>query len=125
MKSKTAPIVIAILIPVISVAAAIALIYFKKTTGSNESEFPYKAYIENPKSLEGNNYLLRAEFELQLASIDGGGRVVSVRDSASGKNLAVCIPPKVDANIMTHQRYEMDVSVGEGGRIVVNSMQKF
>ncbi|MFR6032454.1 MAG: hypothetical protein ACLUKN_04310 [Bacilli bacterium] len=62
--------------------------------------------------------------KLQLASIDGGGRVVSVRIRLP-ENLAVYIPPKVDANIMTHQRYEMDVSVGEGGRIVVNSMQKF
>lgn len=124
MKSKTAPIVIAILIPVVSVLAAISLIYLKKTSESNGIEFPYGAYIENPKSLAGNKYLLRAEFELQLALI-GGGRVVSVRDSLSGKNLAVYIPPELNANIMTRQRYEMDVSVGDGGRIIVNSMQKF
>ncbi len=125
MKSKTAPIIIAILIPVISVMTAIALIYLKKSSASNDSEFSYAAYIANPLSLNGNNYLLRAEFELQLASLDNGGRVVSVRDSASGKKLAVFIPSGIEANIMTYQRYEMDVTVGDGGRIIVNSMRKF
>jgi len=125
MKAKTVPIIIAILIPIISVATALSLIYFKKKGTNDASVFPYEAYIKEPENLYGNSYLLKAEFELQLATIAGKGRVISVRDSSTGKKLAVLVPDNLSGNIMTHQRYEMDVRVGKGGAVIVESMQKY
>lgn len=45
MKSKTAPIIVALLIPIVSVAVALSLIYFKKKNVSGLDEFPYSVYI--------------------------------------------------------------------------------
>ena len=45
MKSKTAPIIVALLIPIVSVAVALSLIYFKKKNVSGLDEFPYSIYI--------------------------------------------------------------------------------
>ena len=44
MKSKTAPIIVALLIPIVSVAVALSLIYFKKKNVSGLDEFPYSIY---------------------------------------------------------------------------------
>ena len=61
MKSKTTPIIIALAIPAVSVALAIALIYFKKRNVSGLDEFPYSAYAASPESLRGNRYALDAQ----------------------------------------------------------------
>ena len=63
MKSKTTPIIIAILIPLISIAMALSLIYFKKRGFSSNPEFSYVQYLESPRNMSGNRYSLKAELE--------------------------------------------------------------
>ena len=123
MKQKTTPIIIAILIPLISIAVALSLIYFKKRSFSSSPEFSYAQYLESPKNLSGNKYSLKAELEMQLADV-GTGRVVSLRDSNRAK-FAVLIPNSLNVNAQTKQRYDMEIVVGQKGEIVVESMKKF
>jgi len=123
MKTKTTPIIVAVLIPLVSVAVALGLIYFKKRSFSPNPEFPYGQYSQSPKNLAGNKYSLKAELEMQLAKA-GGGRVVSLRDSRGAK-FAVLIPDSLGVNAQTKQRYEMDVVVGQKGEITVVSMRKY
>lgn len=123
MKSKSTPIIIAILIPLISIAMALSLIYFKKRNFSRNPEFSYSMYLESPRNMTGNKYSLKAELEMQLADV-GTGRVVSLRDSNRAK-FAVLIPNSLNVNAQTKQRYDMDVVIGKKGEIVVESMKKY
>ena len=123
MKSKTTPIIIAILIPLISIVVALSLIYFKKSNFSSNPEFSYAQYLESPRNLVGNKYSLKAELEMQLADV-GTGRVVSLRDSNRAK-FAVLIPNSLNVNAQTKQRYDMDIVIGKKGEIIVESMKKF
>lgn len=124
MKPKTTPIIIAVLIPLISIAAALTLVYFKKSTTVGYSSFSYADYISSPKNMAGNKYSLKAELEMQLANIPGKGRIVSVRDEKRAK-FAVLIPDDVNVNAQTKQRYDMDIVVGSDGEIIVKSMKKY
>jgi hypothetical protein len=123
MKSKTTPIIIAILIPLISIAMALSLIYFKKRGFSSNPEFSYAKYLESPRNMSGNRYSLKAELEMQLADVDNG-RVVSLRDS-NRKKFAVLIPNSLNVNAQTKQRYDMDILIGKKGEIIVESMKKY
>ena len=124
MKSKTTPIIAAVTIPFLSVVAALALLYAKKSSDNTRFVFPYADYMSSPKSLAGNRYSLDAELEMQLAAIPEKGRVVSVRDSRGAK-FAVLIPDSLKVNAQTKQRYDMDVVVGRDGAITVKSMKKY
>ena len=124
MKPKTTPIVIAVLLPLVSVVIALSLIYFKKRDFSGLEAFPYQTFVQEPKNLQGNKYLLKAELEVQLANFDNG-RLVSVKESQSDGRLAVFIPSDLSLNIVTKQRYEMNVRVTEKGQVMVESMKKY
>ena len=123
MKNKTTPIIIAILIPLVSVSVALALVYFKKSS-AGYAEFPYAQYLESPKNLAGNTYTLAAEMEMQLAKIPSRGRVVSVSDGRGAK-LAVLVPDSLGAEVRTKQRYDMAVEILSVGAVVVKSMKKY
>ena len=139
MKSKTTPIIIALAIPIVSVALAIALIYFKKRNVSGLDEFPYAAYSASPESLRGNRYVLEAQMDVQLANVEGGRVVAALGIHApepefvllqlqavrEGFPVAVLVPDSLGANISAKQRYALVVRVGEGGRIIAESMEKY
>ncbi len=122
MKSKTTPIIIAVLIPLISVAVALSLVFFKKRGISEENEFRFDEYSDSPKSLVGNKYLIKAELEMQLAKVDNG-RIVSLTDS-NGDKFAIFIPDSLNVNARTKQRYNFDVRIGSKGEIIAESMCK-
>ena len=124
MKRNTTPIIIAILIPSVSIILAISLIYFKKKNISGYADFPYQAYIYSPTSLVGNTYLMKAQMDIQLAKTVNG-RVIAVTDSLSGSQLALLMPNTLKENISAKQRYEIVVRVDDGGRIVVESLNKY
>ena len=124
MKRNTTPIIIAILIPIVSIILAISLIYFKKKNISGYADFPYQAYISSPTSLVGNTYLMKAQMDIQLAKT-ANGRVIAVTDSLSGSQLALLMPNSLKENISAKQRYEIVVRVDDGGRIVVESLNKY
>ena len=120
MKSKTTPIIVALLIPAISVLLAVGLIYFKKKNMSGLDAFPYSA-----SGLAGNRYVLDAKIDVQLAKRPDG-RVVAVLTGADADSLAVFIPEKAAGSaVSANQRYEMVVRVGDNGGITVESMEKF
>ncbi len=123
MKSKTTPIIIAILIPLISIAVALSLVFFKKRGNSEDVEFQYSQYIDSPKSLSGNKYVVKGELEMQLAKVSAG-RVVSLVDS-NGDKFAIYIPDSLKMNARTKQRYEFDVYIGSKGEIIAKSMRKY
>ncbi|MBO5255346.1 MAG: hypothetical protein J6B07_05925 [Opitutales bacterium] len=125
MKSKKAPIFVAILIPIVSVCIALLLVYAKKSNISGVDTFPYKTYLESNSDMVGNRYLLRAMIKRQLANIGDDGRVVSVVIEGDSVELAVLIPNNIAVNVTTNQRYKMLVSIGEKGKILVNEMQKY
>lgn len=102
MKSKTTPIIIALAIPIVSVALAIALIYFKKRNVSGLDEFPYAAYSASPDSLRGNRYVLEAQMDVQLANVEGG-RVVAALGGREGFPVALLVPDSLGANISAKQ----------------------
>ncbi len=123
MKSKTTPIIVALLIPAISVLLAVGLIYFKNMSGLDA--FPYSAYMRSPSGLAGNRYVLDAKIDVQLAKRPDG-RVVAVLTGADADSLAVFIPEKAAGSaVSANQRYEMVVRVGDNGGITVESMEKF
>ncbi len=122
MKSKSTPIIIAILIPLISIVVALSLVFFKKSGISEENEFQYDDYLDSPRSLVGNKYLLKAELEMQLAKISGG-RIVSLVDS-NGDKFAIFIPDSLNVNARTKQRYDFDIRIGAKGEIIAESMRK-
>lgn len=105
-------------------ALAIALIYFKKRNVSGLDEFPYAAYSASPDSLRGNRYVLEAQMDVQLANVEGG-RVVAALGGREGFPVALScrIPwartyPPSSATLLV-------VRVGEGGRIIAESMEKY
>ena len=125
MKSKKAPILIAVLIPIVSVCIALLLVYAKKSNISGIDAFPYKTYLESTSDMLGNKYLLKAMIKRQLANLGDDGRVVSVVIDGDSAELAVLIPNNIAVNVTTNQRYNMLISIGENGKILVNEMQKY
>lgn len=125
MKRKYTPVLIAMAIPLIAVAFALASIYFKKNSSaaSASENFPLQAYIQNPTSLAANKYLLNARVDSQLAA-NSRARILSVRPSAGGR-LALIVPESLKANIMAGQLYKFSVDVKSDGALVVTSMEKF
>ncbi len=125
MNSKKTPILVAVLIPIISVCIALMLVYAKKSNVSGIDIFPYKTYLDTSSDMLGNKYLLKAMIKRQLANLDEDGRVVSVSIEGDTAELAVLIPNNIAVNVSTNQRYKMFVRVGENGRVFVYEMQKY
>lgn len=125
MKSKTLPILVATIIPIVAIVASLAFIYFNKSTMSSREPFSYTAYMSSPQNFAGNRYMIKAQIESQLTQIDGKGRVLSVRDYENNPRFAIFFPDSLNQNIGTNQRYMFDVVIGNGGEIIVESMRKF
>ncbi len=122
--AKTAPIVIAVMIPFIAVAVALSMVYMKKQNFSGLEDFSYPLYMQNPTGLSGNKYQLKAQLDLLLAD-SGTHRIVSVKTPDSMSKFAVAIPKNKSENLITGQRYKMAVKIGEGGQIFVETMEKY
>ena len=125
MKSSKTPIIIAVLIPIITVVIALGMVYAKKSNLSGYDEFPYKAYLDASSDMEGNKYLMRAMIKRQLANLGENGRVESVSMDNENAEIAVLIPNSIVQNVSTNQRYKMVVEIMEKGRILANEMQKY
>ncbi len=126
MKFKATPVLVSVLIPLLSVAVALALIYLKKSSQRAGDMFPYSQYMSSPESLSGNSYRLDARLNRQIASIPPSGRVVLVSDLKGVSPLAILVPDKLGGkNLSTGQQYRFYVDVKPGGKIIVSSMEKF
>lgn len=125
MKQKFNPIIIAFAIPAAAIIFALAFILLKKANVVSASEeFPYAAYMQSPKSVEGNSYMMRAQIDSQLAFQPGVGRILSVR-IPSGARLSVFMPDGKGGNLQVGQRYNLYVGIGNDGMIAVNGLEKY
>lgn len=122
-RPKINPLVFAFLIPIIVVVAAVALVIFRKTAGSDMPPLPSETFAENPATLRGNVYSLSCIIDRQLAQNEKG-RVLAVRYWEKQGRLAVYIPASLDRNFEIGQRYTMTVRVKENA-LFVEELQKF
>ena len=125
MKSSKNPIIIAVLIPIITVVIALTMVYVKKSNLTGFDEFPYKMYLDASSDMEGNKYLMKAMIKRQLANLGEEGRVVSVVLDGENSELAVLIPNNIAQNVSTNQRYKIIVEIAEKGKVLVNEMHKY
>ena len=117
--------IIAFAIPAAAMLFALIFIFLKKTNVvNNAEEFPYAAYLDSPRSFDGNSYLMKAQIDSQLAYNQAAGKMVSVR-TPSGARFAVFVPEGRGANMQVGQKYNLYVSLDQNGVIIVNGMEKF
>lgn len=129
MKSKfmkVSPILVAISIPL---AAVIFVLIFsntsKKSIGvSKGNDFPVESYLQNPKGFANNTYTLEGQADALLDSVNETGRLITFK-TPIGKRVVVFLPSDLDVNIMTGQKYSMDVQLDSKGKITAKKMRKF
>ena len=106
----------------------------KKNSGespfsNNKSEpFPVMAYQQNPPSLQGNRYQMKAEIVRQLEWRPKVGKLLIVQvSSADGlaKKVPVFFPEELAATVLRGQKLLLSVQVGENSLITVEAMEKF
>jgi hypothetical protein len=117
--------IIAFAIPVAAMLFALVFIFLKKANVvNNAEEFPYATYLDSPRALDGNNYLIKAQIDSQLAYNQSAGKMVSVR-TPSGARFAVFVPEGRGTNMQVGQKYNLYVNIDQNGVIIVNGMEKF
>lgn len=123
MKPKINPLFFAFLIPVIVIAAAVALLLSRQNSGGDIPQLPETAYSENPATLRGNVYSLPCIIDRQLAQ-SAKGRILAVRYWEKPGRTAVYVPANLDCNFEVGQRFLMKVRV-ENNALHVEELQKF
>ncbi len=105
--------------------AALALLAAGCARQTNEP-FPVTAYLNTPENLQGNHYTLQAEIDAQLLWKEGTGRLLAVRPLGpdSGSRLSVFIADSLKANLMVAQRYQLELTVRNGGLLYVTALRK-
>ena len=95
-------------------------------TRQTHEPFPVSTYLDAPDNLQGNRYTLDAEIETQLEWKEGVGRLLAVHPLAAeaGVRLPVFIADSLQANLMTAQRYRLELTVRRGGLLYVNALRK-
>ncbi|MCX6936587.1 MAG: hypothetical protein NTU80_01620 [Verrucomicrobia bacterium] len=88
--------------------------------------FPVAAYLNTPENLQGNHYTLQAEIDAQLLWKEGTGRLLAVRPLGpdAGSRLSVFIADSLNANLMVAQRYQLELTVRNGGLLYVTALHK-
>ena len=105
--------------------AALALLAVGCARQTSEP-FPVTAYLNTPENLQGNHYTLQAEIDAQLLWKEGTGRLLAVRPLGpdSGSRLSVFIADSLKANLMVAQRYQLELTVRNGGLLYVTALHK-
>ena len=96
---------------------------------NNTSEpFPVLAYQQNPPSLQGNRYQMKAEIIRQLEWRPNLGKLLIVQASSAdglAKKVPVFFPEELAATVLPGQKLLLSVQVGENSLITVDAMEKF
>ncbi|MEM9227902.1 MAG: hypothetical protein AAGA45_08025, partial [Verrucomicrobiota bacterium] len=87
--------------------------------------FPHESYQQQPTNLLGNRYALNAQIHSMLAWDEGTGRLLAVIPEGSTARLPVFISDALGVSIHTGQRYKMQVAIGQGGLVSVESLEKY
>jgi hypothetical protein len=86
---------------------------------------PVDDYLERPRNLLGNTYLISAQIESQIEWEEGVGRILAVDTEGADSRVPVFVPEGVGENLYVGQRYEMRASIRRGGLIYVENLRKF
>jgi len=96
---------------------------------NNKTEpFPVSAYQQNPGSLQGNRYQMKATIDRQLKWRPGVGKLLIVQvSSADGlaKKVPVFFPEELSATVLPGQKLLLSVQVAEKSLITVEALEKF
>lgn len=87
--------------------------------------FPAAQFSENSADFLGNQYVLRAQIDSQLQWDPQVGRILAVLPDRSQHRLPVFISAELQENVLNGQRYEMLISVQEGGLVYVEDLRKY
>ena len=124
---KNKPIIIAILIPLISLMIAGVFVYMGKSKKSAENDsnaLPFERYMENPTSFAGNCYEISASVDSQLAYVDNKGRIILLKTFA-GKSLPIFVPATITGfNPNVGQRYTFQTKIDQNGKLILTDFRK-
>lgn len=124
MSSRFNPVIVAVAIPLAAVVFAAGAVMFKRASGGGAEPFPRERYFENPASVLGGHYSLRAQVDSQLGFDATGGKLICVRPQSGGR-LAIVVPVALAEKLSAGQRYDFDIRVLENGCMVVGGMEKY
>lgn len=113
-------------VAMVAVVAAIVIVLVLVLQGSSRSRlepFPTAEYLTSPQNFLGNSYRIDAQVDSMLSYRPGLGRLLVIK--SEGKSIPVFLAEGLADSIHTGQRYHMDVSVGDGGLIYVQTLQKY
>lgn len=114
------------LIGVAVLVVAIVLVAVLAISGRSASRlepFPTQAYLESPQNYLGNAYRIDAQVDSMLKYKPGLGRLLVVK--SDGQPIPVFLPEGLIESIHTGQRYHLDVSIGAGGQVYINDLEKY
>lgn len=121
------PLIVAILIPLISIIIAGSFIYVtkKKTFAAGDGiSLPLERYMDFPKSFAGNCYEISASVDSQLAYADNKGRIILLKTFA-GKSLPIFVPVAITGfNPNVGQRYTFQTKIDRDGKLVMTDFRK-
>lgn len=124
---KNKAILVAVLIPLISVILAGSFIYVSKGKRSNskdDSTLPIERYMDSPKSFSGNEYSLAASVDSQLSYAEGKGRIILLK-TFSNKSIPIFVPSSIKGfNPNVGQRYDFDTRIDGEGKLVMTNFRK-
>ncbi len=123
MPSKIHPVWYAVAIPLAGVFVAVLLVIWRKGSPEQTGRFSVQQYCAAPANFMGNRYTLDGQIDAQLLWEKNVGRLLAVR-LPEGRRLPVFVDDSFRENLSVGQRYRMDVSIGEGGIVRLESISK-
>jgi len=124
MKKYTS-IIIAILIPAISMIVALTLVFMKKNAKIEDAAtLPIERYMSSAKSFAGNSYTLNVIIDSQLGYDESSGRIILVK--ASNNSFIPVLVPSSNKDFIpqTGQKYSFDVKIDQDGKLILTSYKK-
>ena len=97
-------------------------------TGGGGEPFPVAVYMQNPGSLQGNKYQMKAQIDRQLGWRARVGKIILVQASTPEglvKKVPVYFPDEIAATVLPGQKLMLTVMVGEQSLITVESLEKY
>lgn len=116
------------LAPLVALTSLVGALVF---SGCGKSEFaglealPVEAYLKRPENFLGNTYMLTAQIDAQIKWEEGIGRILAVATQDSSSRVPVFVPEQAGQSLHVGQRYEMRVTIRNGGLIYVEDLRKF
>lgn len=87
--------------------------------------FPTEKYLSNYESVLGNRFRVNLSVDAELGGTYDQGRILSFRDDATQRSLAIMVPPELSQTGFTKgQSYSAEIEVKQGGMIHAHAFKK-